>query len=278
MISVLILTFNEENNIGECIESVSWSDDILVLDSGSTDNTVSIAKCKGARILERPFDNFANQRNYGLEHGELEYDWVLHLDADERVTSELKKELISKAQKGRYKAYQIASKLMFLNRWIKHAGMYPTYQIRFGTKKDLKFKQVGHGQRGAVKEDEIGILEEPLEHYVFSKGITDWIEKHNRYSTDEAQYALHMYQKDLPSITKLLNSTSQQRRRFLKAISYKLPFRPLWRFIYMFFLKRGFLDGRAGFYYCILLGIYEFFIDLKFEENKNKERLLNINE
>ncbi len=158
MISVLVLTLSEEVNIADCLDSVAWADDVLVPDSGSEDRTVEIARSKGARVLYRDFDDFASQRNYGLEEGELRHDWVLHLDADERVTPALREALRDRAECGEHRAYRVPSKLMFQGQWLKHAGMYPTYQVRFGRREALTFTQVGHGQRGALPADQVGTL------------------------------------------------------------------------------------------------------------------------
>src|SRR5688572_4169495 len=132
MISILILTFNEEQNLPGCLASVAWSDDVLVMDSFSTDRSVEVAKGRNVRVMQRAFDHFAGQRNFGLESGGLKYEWVLHLDADEVVTSELRDELARVIDSAHHEAYRIASKMMFQERWLKHSGMYPAYQVRFG--------------------------------------------------------------------------------------------------------------------------------------------------
>jgi len=269
MISVLILTLNEEVNIGDCLDSVGWTDDVLVLDSGSEDRTVEIAEAKGARVMHRPFDNFASQRNYGLQEGGLEHDWVLHLDADERVTPELRSELEREARRDARGAYRVPSKLMFQGRWLKHAGMYPTYQIRFGRRDALTFTQVGHGQRGALSAERVGTLDEPLLHYAFSKGIADWVERHNRYSTDEAVHALEAEGQSI-NWSDLFQGDAQARRRALKDVSYRLPFRPLLRFFYVYVWRMGILDGRPGFDYAVLLSFYEYLIGLKRREQKRR--------
>ncbi|HTV48110.1 MAG TPA: glycosyltransferase family 2 protein [Phycisphaerae bacterium] len=270
MISVLIITYNEEINIARCLDSLKWSDDILVLDSFSTDRTVEIATAKGARILKNRFVNFAQQRNFGLINGNLKHDWILHLDADEVVTPELQRELQENATGGKKDAYRLASKMIFQGRWLKHSGLYPSYQVRFGKRDRLNFIQAGHGQRESLPPETIGTLREPLLHYSFSKGIQDWLERHNRYSTTEAEKFL-----ENTGVQKVdwagLFSDAPRRRRALKDISGFLPCRSALRFIYMYFLRLGFLDGRAGFTYCRLLAIYEYFIVLKIREFLRKK-------
>ena len=257
-VSVLVLTFNEEENLPRCLNSVQWADDVLVLDSFSTDRTVEIARKLGARVIQRTFDTFAGQRNFGLDEGSLRHEWVLHLDADEVVPEALKEELIDISQgAGReHPAFRVASKMMFQGRWLKHAGMYPAYQVRFGRRNELRFVQVGHGQRESLPPSEIGTLHHALEHYSFSKGLHEWFEKHNRYSTAEAVEALR--QSGVAVDWRGLVSTDRtERRRALKSLAMRLPFRPTLRFGYMYLLKRGFLDGRAG------LVIVSFFLHTK---------------
>ncbi|WP_263784455.1 glycosyltransferase family 2 protein [Salinibacter grassmerensis] len=266
MISVLVLTLNEEINIGDCLDSVAWADDVLVLDSGSEDRTVEIARDRGARVLHRDFDDFASQRNYGLEAGGLRHDWVLHLDADERVTPALRESLREAVGRGEHRAYRVPSKLIFQGRWLKHAGMYPTYQVRFGRREALTFTQVGHGQRGALPPEQVGTIDEPLRHHAFSKGISDWVRRHNRYSSDEAGHARATALRDV-DWSSLLTGTAQARRRALKDLSYALPCRPLLRFLYVYVGRLGLLDGRPGFDYAILLAFYEYLIGLKRREH-----------
>src|ERR1700747_81260 len=146
MISVIILTHNEETNIARCLDAVSWSDDILVVDSFSDDRTVEISKRYGARVIQRAFKDFSSQRNFASEQGDLKHEWVLHLDADEIVTPELREEL-SGAVFGDKDAYRVSSKLIFCGKFLRHAGLFPWYQVRFGRKQALRFKEVGRGQR-----------------------------------------------------------------------------------------------------------------------------------
>ena len=272
MISVLILTHNEELNLPRCLESVNWADDVLVVDSFSTDRTVEIAQAAGARVLQHPFKNFAEQRNLGLAQGNLKHEWVLHLDADEVVTEALQAEIIKTASHGSAAkdAYRVASKMMFEGRWLKRAGMYPSYQVRLGRKDKLTFVQVGHGQRETLMPEKLGTLVEPLVHYSFGKGLHDWVQKHNRYSTDEALLLLAANREPLDWRGIFSTSDPTRRRRSLKRLFLRLPGRPWLRFIYMYFIRRGFLDGMAGYHYCRLLAFYELLILLKEKELKQQ--------
>ena len=130
--SVLILTLNEERNIASCIRALEGIEDIVVLDSFSSDRTVEIAEALGARVYQRAFDNFAAQRNYALDEIPFENDWVLHLDADEILTRDSCEEIREATQSKRFDAYRLPSKMIFSGRWLRYSGMYPTYQVRLG--------------------------------------------------------------------------------------------------------------------------------------------------
>ena len=266
-ISVLLLTLNEESNLERCLDALRWSDDIVVLDSCSEDGTVDLARRLGARVYERAFDGFANQRNYALDHIEFRHEWILHLDADEVVTEGLQREMFRAIDSGRFDAYRIPSKMMFYGQWLRYSGMYPTYQVRLGRKGRFRFRQVGHGQREDIADDRVGTLSEPYLHHSFSKGLAEWFEKHNRYSSDEAQEVVGLLSTGRGAdLAGILSSDPTRRRRALKEVSAHLPFRPTLRFLYMYIFRFGFLDGRAGLAYCRLMALYEYMIVLKARE------------
>lgn len=272
-ISVLILTLNERQNITRCIEALDWSDDIVVLDSFSTDGTQQLASELGARVHERQFDDFAGQRNYALDNIEFKHQWLLHLDADEVVTKELRDELSAVLKKPQYRVFKIPSKLMFQGKWLRHSGLYPSYQVRFAHIDALRFEQVGHGQREGLETEAVGTLDNPYLHYNFSKGMADWIERHNRYSTDEARQGLTAATEQHTGWIELLRMDDKTaRRRALKVKVSGLPFRPLLRFIYMYIFRKGFLDGRAGYSYCRLSAMYEYWTVLKMREFRKKAK------
>jgi glycosyltransferase involved in cell wall biosynthesis len=260
-VSTLILTHNEEKNLPACLDALAWCDDIVVLDSGSSDRTVEIALARGARVLSRPFDDFAQQRNHGLEHGSLVHEWVLHLDADEAVTPAFAERIAQLTPAPGLNAWRVPSKLILFGRWLRHAGMYPVYQVRIGHRDRLRFRQVGHGQREDLPPEQVGEFDEPYLHYNFSHGLRRWLEKHVRYAEDEAR--------------ELLSQRCQRRkkhnppgpltgRRALKNLATRLPLwlRPLARMFYLLVLRQGFRDGRAGFVYASMLSVYEGMIAL----------------
>ncbi|MCC7097556.1 MAG: glycosyltransferase family 2 protein [Thermomonas sp.] len=275
MISVVILTLNEAVNLPRCLASVAWSDDVVVLDSGSTDATVAVAQAHGARVLTRAFDSFAGQRNFAMEQAGFRHPWVLHLDADEVVTPALRDELLaiagaSDAPGASCPVYRVAAKIIFMGRWLKHAGMYPSYQVRFGRLDALRFIDHGHGQREVQTPDQVGTLQNPLDHYNFSKGVNDWFARHLRYAEREAGLMLAERKQPLRP-GQLFSTDATCRRRALKRFAGRLPLRPWLRFFYAGVLRGGFLDGIAGLRYARMLAIYQSFIDLMVRERLEDE-------
>jgi len=252
-ISVLILTLNEERNLPACLAALGSIDDVHIVDSGSTDQTVAIAQRAGAQVLYRSFDNFASQRNFGLENCEFQHEWVLHLDADELLTNEIRSEIDALPDTQSVDAYRVASKTMFFGRWLRRSGMYPTYQVRLGNRERLRFQQVGHGQRETTPPERIGMLREPYLHYSFSSGLANWFVKHVRYAAGEADFYILLRQ------GKSQDAGGAIAQRRLKALSRRLPLflRPFLRLIYVLILRGGALDGWRGFLYAAMLSIYE---------------------
>ncbi len=275
-VSILLLTYNEAANLPACLDALAWCDDILVVDSGSTDETVAIARRRGARILTRPFDNFAGQRNYGLEHGGFRHEWVLHLDADEIVTEEFAAALDSLEPEPGVDAYNVPFKTIFFGKWLRHAGMWPAYQARLGHRERLRFVQVGHGQREDLPPERVGAFPVALLHYSFSHGLKRWLDKHVRYALDEAGELDDQRRAKGALGAALLGRDRLARRRAAKQLAARLPLflRPAARFAYIYVVRRGFLDGRAGFLYAFMLSTYEAMIAILASE-RDSERLSN---
>ncbi len=258
-VSVLILTFNEEANLPACLEALAWCDDIVVVDSGSTDETVNLARAHGARILSRPFDTFAEQRNFGLDHGQFHHDWVLHLDADEIVTPAFIKALEHLEITEGIDAWRVPSKTMMFGQWLRHAGMWPTYQVRLGHAQRLRFVQVGHGQREDLPDERVATFPEPYLHFAFSHGMARWLNKHVEYARAEAHDLSKPSTDGKGEWRTLVSGDRTQRRRAAKAVAAHIPLalRPMARFLYVYVFRMGFLDGRAGLAYCTMLSAYE---------------------
>lgn len=257
-VSALILTWNEERNIKACLASLSGIEDVLVVDSGSTDRTCELAKENGARVLTRAFDNFANQRNFGLEEGGLRHEWVLHLDADEVLTSSFLSQLERLAPEPGVYGYRVPSKTILNGHWLRFSGMYPTYQVRIGHRDLMRFRQVGHGQREDLLPEQVGTFHEPYLHYNFSHGLVHWLRKHAGYAENEASQFFRD-RKEPVGILGLASSDATERRRVLKRLVNRLPIiiRPPLRFFHAYVLRCGFLEGWSGLQYATMLSCYE---------------------
>jgi glycosyltransferase involved in cell wall biosynthesis len=272
-VSVLILTLNEEINLPGCLESVAWSDDIVVFDSFSTDRTVEIAQAAGARVIQRKFDNYAAQRNAALTEVAYRHPWVLMVDADERWPVHIFEEIkvcIGQGN-GEVSLAHFRRKDMFLGKWLRRSTGYPTWSgrlVRAGhvsVERDINEEYHTDGKKAYLKSHFI--------HYPFNKGIAHWFDKHNRYSSMEAETLVKEMQGAL-ALRQLFSSDPTVRRKCLKQLAYRLPCRPFLVFCYLYFFRMGFLDGSPGLTYCRLRAIYEYMIDLKVKELRRREQRL----
>ena len=271
MFSIYILTYNEELDIAACIESASLSDDVIVVDSCSRDRTVEIASQYPVRMVEHAFESHGKQRTWMLENIPTKYEWAYILEADERMTPALFQECLATIQTAEHIGYYVAERVMFMDRWIKHSTQYPRYQLRLLRMGQVWFTDYGHTEREVCKGS-TGFLAETYPHYTCGKGLSRWIEKHNRYSTDEAKETLRQLdagQVEWQAI--LFGETEVIRRRALKNLSLRLPLRPLVRWFYMYFILGGWRDGEAGFAWCTLQGFYEYLIVLKVKELQRQQ-------
>ncbi|MBD2310472.1 glycosyltransferase family 2 protein [Desertifilum sp. FACHB-1129] len=268
MFSIYILTYNEEIDIAACIESASLSDDVIVVDSYSRDRTVEIASRYPIRVVQHQFESHGRQRTWMLKEVPAKHEWIYILEADERMTPELFAECLQAIESQDYVGYYVAERVMFMNRWIRHSTQYPRYQMRLLRPDRVWFSDYGHTER-EVYEGAVGFLKETYPHYTCSKGLSRWIEKHNRYSTDEATETLRQLENGSVDWQDLFfGKTEVERRRALKDLSQRLPFRPLIRFVYMYLFLGGCLDGRPGLAWCTLQAFYEYLIVLKVWELK----------
>jgi glycosyltransferase involved in cell wall biosynthesis len=268
MLSIYILTYNEEIDIAACIESAMLSDDIMIVDSCSSDRTIEIASSYPVRIVQHPFESHGKQRTWMLENVAPKYEWVYILEADERMTPELFAECVAATNNPEYNSYYVAERVMFMERWIRYSTQYPRYQLRLFRHGKVWFTDYGHTER-EVCEGASGFIKETYPHYTCSKGLTRWIEKHNRYSTDEARETLYQLENGKVNWRDLfLGKTEVERRRALKDLSLRTPLRPFIRFIYMYFFLGGCLDGQPGLAWCTLQAFYEYLILLKVWEMK----------
>jgi len=268
MYSVVILTLNEQVALPACLASLAAGTDVVVLDSGSTDATCALAAAAGARVFTRPFDTFASQRNFAQAEIPFRHPWVLHLDADERLTPELHGEIVAALGRPDLDGFRIAPRMIFEGGWIPHCTDYPAYQARLVRAPGFRFIQVGHGQR----EDpamRMANLRRGYLHDLSVYGRESWLAKHRGYARAEARAVLAGGGLDW---RQLASPDPLVRRRALKRASFYLPLRPLARFGYQYLLRGGVLDGRRGLRYCFLLARYESFIATEIRQLRRESR------
>ncbi|MFN0040732.1 MAG: glycosyltransferase family 2 protein [Burkholderiales bacterium] len=267
MISVLILTRNEEHDLPGCLHSVAWSDDVHVFDSLSDDGTAAVAQSHGARVTTRAFDNYASQRNAALHGLTFKYPWVLTLDADERVPDALRAEMQEKVSAAAHTvaAFRLRRRDYLGNTWLKRSQLSPWY-IRLARPHLVRYERAVN--EILVVDGVIQNLHEPFDHFPFSKGMSHWLAKHNTYSTMEARHIVETRhsQPRFSVVQAFFNKDFNERRFHQKELFYRLPARPLLKFLLVYFFRMGMLDGRAGLTYATLQSIYETMIVLKTQE------------
>ena len=271
LLSVLIPTLNEERNLAACLKSVDWADEIIVFDSHSTDSTLDLARAAGATVVQRVFDHFATHKNWALDNIAFRHDWVLILDADERISEPLANEIravagIQNQDQGTVTGYYIARQTVFCGRWIRHGGVYPDYNLRLLRRGSGRYEErLVHEH--VILEGTVGYFKNPLIHDD-DKGFERYLDRHNHYTSLEAVEIVRLRKGlGLEVLGGDLSAPGPARRRWLKNFAQRwLPCRPLCVFLYMYVLKAGFLDGRMGLRYCLLKMFFEYQIEIKVRE------------
>ncbi|HEX3356473.1 MAG TPA: glycosyltransferase family 2 protein [Tepidisphaeraceae bacterium] len=277
-VSVVIPTLNEAANLPRCLDHLQWADEVVVVDSGSTDETNKIAEAYGAKVIQFRWNgHWPKKKNWTLRHADLKHKWVLIVDADEWITPELAEEIQRAVTRDdKYVGHYINRRFIFMGQWIKHCGYYPSWNGRLIKRGYGEYEQLtGIGNTGSgdneVHEHVIfkgpaGYLDHDMLHFAFPN-IHTFMEKHNRYSNWEA--AVQFKKADTSSA--VIGNEQLTKRRKLKNVSRHLPFRPMLRFLYSYVYKGGFLDGPAGYVFCRLLSIYEYLSVAKYHELKRAE-------
>jgi len=274
-LTAIVLTQDEAANIGECLASLEWADDVVIVDSGSTDDTIRRAReaRPDVRVFTNPFEDFGAQRNWALDNTSPRHEWILFLDADERCNEACAQAIRQAvAAPGQHVGFFLTCRNYFLGRWIKHATLYPSWQLRVMKHGSVRYRKEGHGQR-EVTDGPLGSIANPYDHYGFSKGIAHWIERHNRYSTNEVELILRLRRSPL-HLSHLFSRNEIKRRRCLKRLAARIGFRPLLRFLYTYILRGAFLDGRAGLFYCLLRVSHEIHITVKLAEAEKETAIV----
>jgi glycosyltransferase involved in cell wall biosynthesis len=268
-VSVMIFTLNEEIHLPSCLAALAWCDDVIVIDSFSTDRTEAICREGGARFYQRAFDGFGGQRNWALDHAEPRHSWILILDADERVPPELARELCDKAlaAPSTAGAYRVRRRFHLWGRWLRYSSLYPTWVVRFVHKDRVRYVDRGHAETqevdGEILDLENDLIDENL------KGLDEWLERQNRYSTKDAEYEIA--RAAVPADwAGIVSGDALRRRASLKELAARLPFRPTLYFLYSYVYRRGFLDGRDGLAFCRMKAVYQRMVEVKKRELRRK--------
>ncbi len=252
-ISVVILTLDEEVNVVRAVRSAKLvSGDVLVIDSGSTDRTVELARENGAAVMSHPFEDFAQQRNAALDSGKLRGRFALFLDADEEVTPDFARALERLlAADPEIDAVRICRKFHFWGRWVPAASSYPCFIDRIARVASVRFQQMGHGEV-FVGARRVARLDVPL-HDEDAKGVGAWLDRHNRYAEQEARVVLRQLagdREELPAWKRL--------RVRLRTV----PGWPVAALFYFLVVRGGLFEGRAGRTYSVMKAMYEYFVQL----------------
>ena len=259
-VSVVVPVKNEGHQLARCLESVRWAGEIVVVDSQSADDTVAVAERCGARVVQfRQNGPWPKKKNWALENVPFRHEWVLLLDADEVLAPDADVEIarLVTDRSSKVRGYWINRRFFFLGRWLRHS-YYPNWNLRLFQHRYGRFEQLTSADTDSgdvevhehvVIDGETGRMKTELDHYAFPT-VTNFVEKHNRYSNWEAHVTLEAAMGN--------GHRPQSGRARLKAWTRRLPFRPLLRFLYLYVWQGGFLDGREGYYFARLHGLYEF--------------------
>jgi len=266
-ISVLIFTLNEELNLPACLDSLDWCEDVVVIDSFSTDRTLDICQRYHVRYFQNEFTGFGDQRNYALENVDLKHDWILILDADERVAPMLAAELTRLAESAPLEvgAYRIRRRFYLWGKWLRYSSLYPTWVVRFVHRDKVRYMNRGHSETECVQGETREICADLIDEN--HKNLDAWFERQYHYACKEAEFELKSQSRPL-HLSCLFSDNPMLRRATLKRIASALPFRGMLYFLYCYFIRLGFLDGRDGFTFCRMKAMYQNTIALKKHELK----------
>jgi len=279
-VSVVVLTFNEERNLAACLESVSgWTQAIFVVDSGSTDGTRGIAERFGAQVVTHAFDNHSAQWAWALEALPLRTSWLLGLDADQRVTPELRDQIIRRigGDEGTpAHGFYVGRRQVFRGRWIRYGGYYPKYLLKLFRREHVRLdaaELVDHHFQvsGPVEMLHGDLIEDNRNEYA----IATWTAKHNRYAVLQADHELALRARNGSVPFRMAFGSPDERTRWLKSIWARLPLfvRPCVYVTYRYVLRRGFLDGKQGFIFHVLQGFwYRLLVDINIDERRSSRR------
>jgi glycosyltransferase involved in cell wall biosynthesis len=263
-VSVVVLTRDEEVNIARCLESVGWAGQVVVVDSGSADDTVRIARSRGADIVEQTWLGFSGQREFALRLPEVRHDWIYFVDADEWVSPQLAAEIAARLEAPGCAAFSHRLRLVFMDTWIRHCGWYSgSWVVRLVDRRYTKYDASLVGERARV-DGVVGRLANDIVDED-RKGLANWLHKHVRYA--ELEHRKRGQPVPLRQRIRRFRSRDQAETRPLARVILKdlvfpsMPGRPLALFLYMYVVRLGLLDGRAGLRFCFFHAWYQAAVD-----------------
>jgi len=272
-ITAIVLTLDEAENIGACLAGLARVGDIVILDCGSKDGTIEAARSMrpDIRVLGHPFRDFGEQRNYAIDHCGQDVEWVLFVDADEYCTDAFLDEVAQFiADPGDKVGAYVAGKNYFLGRWLRYSTLYPSYQLRLLKRGHVRFRKEGHGQI-ELSDGPLHYFREGWRHEPFQRGVHQYMERHNRYTTEEAALQRRAGREPV-QFASLLSRNVVARRRALKHLAARLPGRPLIHFLYLYLVRGGFRDGYPGLMFCAMLLANQIYTQAKVAEAEYRAR------
>ena len=269
-VSVMVFTLNEEVNLPHCLSSLQWCDDVVIVDSGSVDRTKEIAIQANAGFYVHEFEGFGKQRNWALKNITTKHDWILILDADERVPDDLAVEINSLVNhQPEIGAARVRRRFYLWGRWLKYSSLYPTWVVRLVHKNRVQYINRGHAETQAVEGDIVALANDLIDEN--HKGIEYWFERQRKYALEDARYELQQQNQTI-HWKSLFSTNPLTQKMALKKLSWKLPCRDLVYFFYSFVWRQGFRDGRYGFRFCRMRSQYQSMV----VENKRMLKRENI--
>ena len=277
MIDVMIITYNESANLPHTLAALKgWTNKVFIIDSGSTDGTQDIARSCGAEVVHHAWEGYAKQKNWAFSNLPFTAPWTLILDADEVITSQLQKRLMEIATKPvdsvRENGFFINRITYFMGKAIRHCGYFPSWNLRLLKRGKGRYEE-REVHEHIIIDDPVGYIDEPMIHED-RRGLEHYMAKHNRYSTLEATALFEEMQGRRQHGAQANITADTRRRRWVKL--HVMPYMPspgLWRFLYMYFVRLGFLDGRAGLDFSRFIGMYDSLVALKLRELRRQARL-----
>ena len=255
-VTAIVLTRDEEANIGRCLDSLTWCDQVIVVDSGSADATLAIARRRGVEVLEQSWLGFSRQRQWAMEHPSVRHDWIYFVDADEWVSTELAAEVTGVLSDPDVSAYSQRRRLIFLGTWIRHAGWYRGTMVRLFDRRRAHWDVAATFAERVVVDGPVGRLGNDLVDDD-RKGLASWMAKHVRYADLEAERRRARTGLGWRRVQDRPNSLPLSRAVAKEVVFPALPCKPLTLFLYMFVLRAGWKDGRAGLTFCLLHAWHE---------------------